>query len=392
MTARLLPRQRTRLTGDGLVPLLATAGFASLVSTRLCDAMLPALAQDFGTGTVEAAAVISAYAIAYGLMQLVYGPLGDRYGKLRVIALACAACSIASVAAALAPHLAALVLARAAMGATAAAIFPLALAWISDAVPVARRQQVLAQFSGVTVFGIALGPLLGGLLSQAWSWRAAFVAVALMLGFIGWLVGRQVAGEAARPAGPPADARPLYANPWSRVILGAVCIEAALGIGCLALVPTVLHQRSGLTLTEAGAVAAMFGIGGFLFSRCAAKLLWLIPRALLPALGGVILAAAFSLLASMPYWGWAALACGMAGFGFFTLHNTLQLQATQLAPQATGLALSVFTAAIFIGQSAGVSLAALANAKVGAEWVFAATAAGFLALGIALTTALKRRS
>lgn len=392
MTARFLPPQRTRPPGSGMVPLLGTAGFISLVSTRLCDAMLPALAQDFGTSTVEAATVISAYAVAYGLMQLVYGPLGDRYGKLRVIALACAACTLATVAAALAPSLTALVIARAAMGGTAAAIFPLGLAWISDSVPVAQRQQVLARYSGLTVFGMVLGPLLGGLMAQAWSWRGAFVVVAALFGGIGCLVWRQIGNESSGAARPAGEARPLYANPWSRIILGAACIEAALGIGCLALVPTFLHQRFGLSLTAAGVVVATFGLGGFLFSRCAATLLRLVPRPTLPALGGAILAVAFGLLAVMPHWGWAALACVLAGFGFFTLHNTLQLQATQLAPQATGLALGVFTVFIFIGQSVGVSVVAVAYDRVGAGWVFAATAAGFLALGTGMTALLKRRA
>src|SRR4051812_32396848 len=68
--------------------LLGAAGFASVASTRLCDAMLPALAQAFDTSTHEAAAVISAYAVAYSVMQLFCGPLGDRYGKQRVIGLA----------------------------------------------------------------------------------------------------------------------------------------------------------------------------------------------------------------------------------------------------------------------------------------------------------------
>jgi MFS transporter, YNFM family, putative membrane transport protein len=63
------------------LPLLAWAGFASMMSMRLCDAMLPALAQTFGTQPVDAARVISAFAVAYGLLQLAYGPLGDRFGK-----------------------------------------------------------------------------------------------------------------------------------------------------------------------------------------------------------------------------------------------------------------------------------------------------------------------
>lgn len=392
MTLRFRHVQLSSPASESMVLLLSTAGFVSLVSTRLCDAMLPALALTFDTSAVEAAAAVSAYAVAYALMQLVYGQVGDRYGKLRVMAFACAACTVASLWAALASNLTWLLVARAVMGATAAAIFPLALAWISDAIPIARRQQVLAQFSGATVFGMVLGPLLGGFLSQAWSWRAAFVVVAIMLAIVGWLVWRRVPAEAALPRGSTGNVKELFANPMTRIILGAASIEAALGIGCLALIPTVLHQRLGLPLTAAGAVVAMFGVGGFVFSRYAATLIRLVPGALLPSLGGLILAAAFSLLAFLPHWGWAAVACGLAGFGFFTLHNTLQLQASQLAPQATGLAMSVFTASIFIGQSIGVSLAAYAVATFGPIWVFAVTAAGFLALGLAVTAALKRRT
>jgi YNFM family putative membrane transporter len=215
--------------------------------------------------------------------------------------------------------------------------------------------------------------------------------VAAMLAVIGCAVWRQIAGEPSRATRPPVDALPLFANPWSRIVLAAACVEAALGIGCLALVPTLLQQRLGLPPTGAGAVVATFAIGGFLFSRCTSVLLRLVPRPMLPALGGAILTMAFGLLAVMPHWGWAALACALAGFGFFTLHNTLQLQATQLATQATGLALGVFTAAGFVGQSVGVSLAAFANARVGASWVFAAVAAGFLVLGTGMTVLLQRR-
>ena len=164
-----------RASGDGaLLALLGAAGFASVASTRLCDAMVPALALAFGTSTHDAAAVISSYAIAYSVMQLVCGPLGDRFGKPQVIGLAAACCALTTACAALAPSLPVLVLARAAMGACTAAIVPLTVAWIADTVPLAQRQQTLARYSGYTVFGLVLGPLLGGLLTQLLSWRVAF--------------------------------------------------------------------------------------------------------------------------------------------------------------------------------------------------------------------------
>src|SRR5262245_37528064 len=87
------------------LPWLACAGFASMMSMRMCDVMLPALAQYFDTRVAEAASTVSLFALAYGLLQLVYGPLGDRFGKPRVICVATFGCAGAALAAAAAPSL-----------------------------------------------------------------------------------------------------------------------------------------------------------------------------------------------------------------------------------------------------------------------------------------------
>ena len=84
-----------------LRPLLATGAFASQASMRVVDPMLPQLARDFGTGIAELSGAITAFAVAYGLMQLVYGPMADRLGKLRVIPWATLAACVLSGACAL---------------------------------------------------------------------------------------------------------------------------------------------------------------------------------------------------------------------------------------------------------------------------------------------------
>ena len=58
-------------------------GFCSMASARVCDAMLPQLAQDFGSSVSSVSKVVSTFALAYGLTQLGFGPLGDRFGKVR---------------------------------------------------------------------------------------------------------------------------------------------------------------------------------------------------------------------------------------------------------------------------------------------------------------------
>ena len=65
---------------------LSLAAMASGTSLRLADALLPRLAADFNVTLGQASQVITAFAVAYGLAQLFFGPLGDRYGKIRVAA------------------------------------------------------------------------------------------------------------------------------------------------------------------------------------------------------------------------------------------------------------------------------------------------------------------
>ena len=85
-----------------LLPLLAVGAFASQASIRLADPMLPQLAAEFGTGVATLSGVITAFAVAYGLMQLFFGPMADRFGQLRVIGAAAWAAAAGSAACALA--------------------------------------------------------------------------------------------------------------------------------------------------------------------------------------------------------------------------------------------------------------------------------------------------
>ncbi|HEX6137754.1 MAG TPA: MFS transporter, partial [Casimicrobiaceae bacterium] len=168
--------------------LLSSAAFASMVSMRICDPLLPALAHDFATTTGRAAQVISAYAIAYGVLQLVYGPLADRYGKFRVVSLAVLACAACNLAAAWSPSLGALIALRAAIGGAAAAVIPLTMAWIGDAVAYERRQEALARLLGATVIGMIVGQWAGGFFADTLGWRSVFVALALLFAATGVLM------------------------------------------------------------------------------------------------------------------------------------------------------------------------------------------------------------
>ena len=228
--------------------LVGLAAFAAMASMRVCDAMLLELAREFQVSTGEAARVISFYALAYGAMQLIYGPLSERVGKLPVISCAAALCALLSLLASQAASMDLLVASRVAMGAAAAGIVPLTIAWIGDQVPYERRQETLAKLLGATISGTMAGQWLGGLAADTLGWRAAFVALAGAFGVAALLLLRNTRRDwpARSSNSVPAGAAlnqlrgtfELLAAPQVRWVLALTAAEGALAYGAMAFVPS----------------------------------------------------------------------------------------------------------------------------------------------------------
>ena len=185
------------------IVLLSAASFASVATMRVADPLLPQVAQEFGVSAGEASVIATAFALAYGFCQLVYGVLGDRFGKYRLVTLATLASALTVGSAAFAGSLGMLGAARLAAGATAAAIVPLSMAFIGDHVPYDRRQTALARFLTGTILGIVSGQVFGGVLGQMVGWRAVF----LLLGAVFLLIGALLLVEVRSPRVPSPLAR-----------------------------------------------------------------------------------------------------------------------------------------------------------------------------------------
>jgi predicted MFS family arabinose efflux permease len=370
------------------VRLVGLSSFCSMASMRMCDPMLPGLGQEFAVTTGEAAHVIAAYTISYGVLQLFYGPLGDRVGPLRVIWLATLASAVLSLMTAGAPSLDALVWARAAMGAAAAGIIPLSVAWVGDHVPNAQRQEALARLMGATVFGMMVGQWFGGFVTQHWGWRFAFVGLGVLFGLAVWRMHSKLK---TLPRFVPPEEPVSLLNYWqstlrllteSRVqwVLGATLAQGALVLGTLAFFPIRLVAHFGFSLSEAGGVMVLYGVAGLIYSQLARQSVALLGQKGLAWWGGGLIAGGMGLLALADWPVLAVLGCTLSGLGFYMMHNTLQMQATQMAPQAQSMAITLFACTLFFGQTVGVSLMArLLDANGLAEALLVA-AAGIVVL------------
>lgn len=360
---------------------------------RACDTLLPTLAQQFSVTLGQAARVIFAFAVAYGVFQLFFGPLGDRYGKLRVIALCALACVIGNSMMFVAPSLDWLVAARILSGACAAGIIPLAMAWIGDNVPYHIRQSALARLMGASVMGMLAGQWISGLIAQAIGWRPAFLLIALLFLTAGLALMRSARHDtSATPAtrGALRTLRTVVSSPAARWLLTITMIEGALAFGAMAFIPSSLQRHHGVSIAMAGGIAAFYGVGGFIYTRAAGKLLTRIGESGLALLSGLLLLTGFISFTYTPTLAWTPVACLLAGFGFYGLHNTLQTRATQMAPTARGAAMSLFACVLFLGQSIGVMGAAWVADHMADSLIFVGSGSGLLI--VALLAARRFRS
>lgn len=383
MSAALQPRDERRL-----IVLLSLGAFGSAGSMRVTDAQLPALVDVFGVSLAGAAQVITVFSVAYGLMQLAYGPLGDRLGKWRVVGVALGASAITSALCALAPTLSLLLLARMLAGASCAAIIPLAMAWIGDAVPYERRQPVLARFLTGQILGMGAGQWLGGIAADLGHWQLPFGVLSAWFAVVSVLLWRaRAAGAQASPPRPGGghllrEAGYVLRQRWARVVLAVVFTEGVLLFGPVAFFATHLHLTHALSLTLAGGIVTLLAAGGLVFALGSSVLVRRLGEPGLAAGGALLLLLGLLGVALSPWWWTAPLACLITGLGFYMLHNTLQINATQMAPQARGAAVSLFASSFFLGQTVGVALAALSVERIGSALTLAACAPLLLGLGL----------
>jgi MFS transporter, YNFM family, putative membrane transport protein len=379
--------------------LLGAAALASVATMRVADPLVPQVAQEFGVSAGEAAIITTAFALAYGVFQLIYGVLGDRFGKYRLVALATLASAFTVSLAGLAGSLAVLGAARLVAGATAAAIVPLSMAFIGDHVPYSNRQTVLARFMSGTLLGMIAGQVLGGILGDLLGWRAVFLLLGGLFLLVGLLlqlelrsprVPAPILGGAISPASLVASYGGLLRRPWVVIVLVTVSVEGFLFYGAFTFVGAYLRARFALDYTVIGLLLGCMGIGGLVYTFTVRPLVRVLGERGLALVGGLVLAVGFLVTATGPLAAMAP-ATALLGLGLYMLHNTLQTNATQMAPEARGLAVSTFANTLFLGQAAGVWLCGLAVDRAGFAPVFVVCGVALLATGAAFALLLARR-
>lgn len=375
---------------------MALAGFAAGCGTRVLDPLLPMVAGDFGVTVAAAASLIAGFALAYGLGQVVTGPLGDRMGKTRIACFALFVYALTLAASSLAGDLATLVALRIGAGLASGAIIPLLMAYLGDTVPYAERQATIGRFlTGVVAAQLMAGPL-SGIVGEVAGWRASFLVLgglALLVAVVmAWRLGARVLLSArAGGGGDSGGARGgmlggyaalLRRRPTRRLMTAAFFDGACLFGGTFPFVAAFLIEEFGLSAAKAGLVVAGFGIGSFVYTRIARRLVAAFGEGGLILWGGCGLVVTLAAIAVAPGWPVVAVVFAASGLLFFMFHGVLQARATEALPEARGTSVSAFAMSLFLGQSMGSLVFGTAIAFAGYRPAFALGAAAMLVLAI----------
>jgi len=411
------------------------AAFMVQADARVIDPLLHVVATEFRTTLPAAALVISAYALPYGLFQLLYGPVGDRVGKVRVIAACLAVFSFGTFACAFVPTIAVFALLRFLTGVAAAAVVPMSLGHIGDTFPYHERQIALGRFMSALMIGQIAGSTLGGLFGEYIGWRYVFV----VFGIVSLAVSALIARDAGRLAehratasrlGPavltvPAGGlllfagllgvaprawsmligasgvallvyalasqyRSLFKRPTAAIVLVTVMLEGVFVFGGLAYLASSLTDRFGVNYAYAGLMVAGFGCGGLIYSASVKRLVAGAGELGVLLLGGTLLGTAFVFIGVMPSWHWFVPAVVVLGMGYYTMHGTLQTRATELAPHMRGTAISLFAFFFFVGQALGPQLVGLILKSRGYGPAFVVAGAGLFTTAAVSRTLFQR--
>jgi predicted MFS family arabinose efflux permease len=378
---------------NALLLVLGFTGLAANVAIRIVDPIVPLLAREFDVAVTTVALLASAYTLPYALGQPILGPLGDSKGKAKVMSIALFVLALALTASIFARNVTELAICRAISGLSGGASIPLAIAMIGDRFPLEKRQLALSRYLLAVIIGQLSGAPMAGLLSESIGWRPVF-GIAAIIALTAGIAVRMMIKPRTDAVRPPfnltlirANYVKILANPLAKYCYGAVAMEGAFIYGFLPYVAALLEQRGAGSVKEAGFVVAGIGCGGLLFNLVLPSLLKALSRTTVMRVGGWVIFLGMIGVGTGPTWPIEMAAFTVVGLGFYMLHTGIQIEATELAPDARGSAIALHAFSLFLGMALGPVIYGLLIPGIGAP--LAVSAGGLMVLAAALLIAAR---
>jgi predicted MFS family arabinose efflux permease len=345
---------------SSILAILGLSGFVVMADNWVVSPILPSIAAGIGIDPVRAGLLITAYMIPFGLFQLVFGPLADRFGKRQVITVAMIAFTVGTGLSATGATLTGLALYRALTGVFAASVMPISLALIGDLFPMEERQSAIGTFMGVSFLGQGLSMAIGGTIAYLVSWRGVFatyaglsvIATTLLLS-----IGSRIPSQRNPQSKMLAPFAGLLTKRASVLTYLVVLFEGILIIGSFSYLGSYIARTYRFDNLIIGLIMTAFGVMAVLGGRVSGRLAMRIGRRAVLTVGLVLACVSDAVV----FWAGGVLPAlvvgvGLMGLGFMLAHSTLLTIATEFASKARGMAMSLVAFAFMGGGGIGTAL------------------------------------
>ena len=312
------------------------------------------IASDLQIPVNSAALSVTSYMLSFGLFTILFGPLGDRYGKTKIIKIAAFGTAIFSSLGAIAFNLQSLIILRTINGAFAAGIFPVTMALIGDSFSDKDRQFAIAKVMGMMFLGGASATVLGGALAYFGSWRLVYLAYGLAEFVIALVMIKKL--EDSKSTIESLNFKKVYGQALSNVdmllVIGIIFVIGYTVFGSFTYSGDYIQQITGYNIFYVGLILSFFGLGTVIGGKNAAKLRNKFHDKFLLGAGILGVVSLYTLSqVSNPI----LLMLSLFGFGwsFVSLQSTLVTYAQAVLPELRGTAMSLASLAMFVGGGVG---------------------------------------
>ena len=371
-----------------VLAVICLSNFFAASGQRITEPVLPQIAGDLSVEVQTAALLATAFALPWIVAQPIFGPLGDLIGKVRVIRFNLVLLVLSTLGGAFATTFPELFAARVIAGVATAGVMPVGFALTGDLTPASQRAVSVGRIVGASMAGQLLGAVVAGLIGDMVGWRGVFTGTGLamlaaaVLVFVGVRGVNEKSASSVNVAAVLTNYRSVFANPLAKVCFGAVFLEGIAIFGVLPYVAPLLVTIGESRAIIAGFIVSGFALGAFAYSFLVPLFIARLHPRRLMVLGAVICTAGLMTFGALPPWPVQVGAFAVMGFGFYMLHNCIQVQMMELAPHARGSAVAMHASTFFAGQALGPVLFGLALAAAGA--FLSTVAAGILLLGVGI--------
>lgn len=343
---------------DRAIRFLPIAVLVATFDRTVVAPMLIAMSSDFDVSLAAITVSVSAYLLAYGVAQPIWGLISDRLGRISTMRLALVLAALTDLLSIIPMSLELFIVIRGIAGATMAGVFPTAVVFIGDTVHDPRkRQPAIAGLQAGVAVGLTLGTVLGGVGVGLVGWQAFFALTAVVslviAAFLKHLPNPKP-GEELLPIRKAFSV--VFHNGWAWFLYALVFVEAAALLGGFSLTPAAL-ENTGTSASIAGLMTGGYGISVLITSLVVRRVATRGRQDLLLLTGGVSAMVGFGLLAWHVSPLMVFISVCLQGVSWVTMHTTLQTWSTTLSNEARATAVSLFAGFMFLGSGFGALVA-----------------------------------